>query len=175
MKVSGSRFFKRQQFHILKERESKKREESETLSSSLSSSSSQMPLLHLSSPSTRPGQQRPRPSMLMMPLAVAAARRARATSASALYSMRRCHSPLLSQLPSRPATPAIRRPFAVSPAILSPPRGDKRLGGRLLNGGQSGAPLKAAAGAASAAASALPSHCSGCGVSLQGNDPDLPG
>jgi len=44
-----------------------------------------------------------------------------------------------------------------------------------------GAPFKAAAasgggaGTIAAAASALPSHCSGCGVSLQGSDPDLPG
>ena len=155
---------------------------------------SQMPL---PPPSTRPGQ-RPR-SMLLMPLAVAAARRAAAScssrakmmsalasssaSSATLYSMRR-RSPLLLHFPSPTfvaATPAIRRPFAASmSAIASSPRNNKRLSNRSSSRGQLGTPLKAAAGGGgagnvAAAASAPPSHCSGCGVSLQGSDPNLPG
>ena len=106
-----------------------------------------------------------------------------ASSSTSLYSMRRL------QFPSGPTaaaeTPAIRRLFAASmSAMASPPRGNKRLSSRSSNQGQLGTPMKAAAASAAAAgragtsvvaASALPSHCSGCGVSLQASDPDFPG
>lgn len=119
------------------------------------------------------------PSMLLMPLAVAAARRvagSRATTTTCLYSMRRHSSPLLLSPRPTAAAAAIRRSFVASASTMgSPPRHDKRLTNRHLNQGRPGTPFKAAGGAVAAAATALPSHCSGCGISLQGSDPNLPG
>ena len=195
-KTRGSLFF-------FAERKKKKRGEAKKKSETLFNSClvfSQMPL---PSQSTRPGQRSR--SMFLMPLAVAAARRATAScssratmmssalalapssAAATLYSiMRRRPSPLRLHFPSPIAAGAIRRPFAASTSVIaSPPRSNKRLSNRSPNQGQLGTPLKAAAGGGGgggggaagdvAAASALPSHCSGCGVSLQGSDPNLPG
>ena len=180
-------FFRDSQKKREREREAKKKEKRFLFLSFT-------PLLHTQMPLPSPATRHQRPcSMLLMPLAVAAARRAATraarakamttttASAASLYSMRPASSsPSHLRIPA--ARPAIRRPFAASAsAIESSPRQNKGTNNRPRNKGQLGTPFKAAGGngggraSAASSCSALPSHCSGCGVSLQGSDPDLPG